>query len=154
MILVPNVWRAFRWPSSSLWPHRSKDLPLQSTCAQHTIFPRHVRPRMVRSPLGRSLPRSSRMLMWEATTVRYAVSNISMSSQNSISIVSLQLLCQNFLNLCPLPPTPPLDLTNWFATPKPNPLPAPKQPSGERLKVLHISDFHLDASAPPTNFPV
>ncbi|KAJ7757507.1 sphingomyelin phosphodiesterase [Mycena metata] len=28
--------------------------------------------------------------------------------------------------------------------PKPNPLPAPKKPSGQRLKVLHLSDFHLD----------
>lgn len=57
-----------------------------------------------------------------------------------------QLLCQNFLGLCPLPPTSPLNLTGWFAKPKPNPLPPPKQPSGKRLRVLHISDLHLDAS--------
>lgn len=43
-----------------------------------------------------------------------------------------------------MPPTVPLDLTGWFAKPKPNPLPPPKQPSGERLKVLHISDIHID----------
>ncbi|KAJ6611473.1 Metallo-dependent phosphatase-like protein [Mycena sp. CBHHK59/15] len=55
-----------------------------------------------------------------------------------------QLLCQNFLSLCPLPPASPLNLTAWFSKPKPNPLPAPKKPSGKRLKVLHISDFHLD----------
>ncbi|KAH7923902.1 Metallo-dependent phosphatase [Leucogyrophana mollusca] len=55
-----------------------------------------------------------------------------------------QLLCYQFLGLCPLPPTSPLNLTNWFAKPKPNPLPPPKQPSGQRLKVLHISDFHID----------
>ncbi|KAF5392498.1 hypothetical protein D9757_002323 [Collybiopsis confluens] len=55
-----------------------------------------------------------------------------------------QMLCQNFLSLCPLPPTSPLDLTGWFAKPKPNPLPHPKAPSGKRLKVLHLSDFHLD----------
>ncbi|KZP10094.1 sphingomyelin phosphodiesterase [Athelia psychrophila] len=55
-----------------------------------------------------------------------------------------QLICQNFLSLCPLPPASPLNLTNWFASPKPDPLPAAKTPSGERLKVLHISDFHLD----------
>ncbi|KAH7904866.1 Metallo-dependent phosphatase-like protein [Hygrophoropsis aurantiaca] len=56
-----------------------------------------------------------------------------------------QLLCYEFLGLCPLPPTSPLNLTGWFAKPKPNPLPPPKQPSGNRLKVLHISDFHIDA---------
>ncbi|KAJ7157142.1 Metallo-dependent phosphatase-like protein [Mycena filopes] len=55
-----------------------------------------------------------------------------------------QLLCQNFLNLCPLPPASPLNLTAWFSKPKPSPLPAAKKPSGKRLKVLHISDFHLD----------
>ncbi|KAF9235985.1 sphingomyelin phosphodiesterase [Melanogaster broomeanus] len=55
-----------------------------------------------------------------------------------------QLLCANELSLCPVPPTMPLDLTGWFAKPKPNPLPPPKQPSGERLKVLHVSDIHID----------
>ncbi|KZT44307.1 hypothetical protein SISSUDRAFT_905 [Sistotremastrum suecicum HHB10207 ss-3] len=55
-----------------------------------------------------------------------------------------QLLCQNFLSLCPLPPTSALNLTGWFAKPKPNPLPPPKKASGKRAKVLHISDFHLD----------
>ncbi|KAJ7665113.1 sphingomyelin phosphodiesterase [Mycena polygramma] len=55
-----------------------------------------------------------------------------------------QLLCQNFLNLCPLPPASPLNLTSWFSKPKPSPPPAAKKPSGKRLKVLHLSDFHLD----------
>ncbi|KAJ6601280.1 Metallo-dependent phosphatase-like protein [Mycena vulgaris] len=55
-----------------------------------------------------------------------------------------QMLCQNFLSLCPLPPATPLNLTSWFSKPKPSPLPAAKKPSGKRLKVLHISDFHLD----------
>ncbi|KAF9062914.1 sphingomyelin phosphodiesterase [Rhodocollybia butyracea] len=55
-----------------------------------------------------------------------------------------QMICQNFFGVCPLPPTTPLDLTGWFAKPKPNPLPTPKKPSGKRLKVLHLSDFHLD----------
>ncbi|KDR85605.1 hypothetical protein GALMADRAFT_234571 [Galerina marginata CBS 339.88] len=55
-----------------------------------------------------------------------------------------QALCQNFFNMCPAPPTVPLDLTSWFAKPKPNPLPSPKKRSGTRLKVLHLSDFHLD----------
>ncbi|KAH8111897.1 Metallo-dependent phosphatase-like protein [Phellopilus nigrolimitatus] len=55
-----------------------------------------------------------------------------------------QLFCQNFLGACPLPPTSALNLTGWFAKPKPDPLPAPKTPSGTRLKVLHLSDFHID----------
>ncbi|KAF9486347.1 Metallo-dependent phosphatase [Pholiota conissans] len=55
-----------------------------------------------------------------------------------------QALCQNFFNMCPAPPTVSLNLTGWFAKPKPSPLPARKKPSGERLKVLHLSDFHLD----------
>jgi sphingomyelin phosphodiesterase len=54
------------------------------------------------------------------------------------------MICQSIVGVCTLPPTPPLDLTGWFAKPKPNPLPPPKQPSGERLKVLHLSDFHID----------
>ncbi|KAL6304766.1 Metallo-dependent phosphatase [Sparassis latifolia] len=55
-----------------------------------------------------------------------------------------QGLCWHFLGLCPRPPTSPLDLTNWFAKPKPDPLPPPKQPSGQLIKVLHLSDMHLD----------
>ncbi|KAK0246153.1 sphingomyelin phosphodiesterase [Armillaria nabsnona] len=55
-----------------------------------------------------------------------------------------QMLCSNFLGLCELPPTSALNLTNWFTKPKPDPLPTPKRPSGKRLKVLHISDLHLD----------
>ncbi|KAL4241709.1 Sphingomyelin phosphodiesterase [Abortiporus biennis] len=55
-----------------------------------------------------------------------------------------QMLCQNFLSLCPLAPTTPLNLTSWFAKPKPNPLPPPKKATGKRLKVLHISDAHID----------
>ncbi|KAG0703316.1 sphingomyelin phosphodiesterase [Suillus ampliporus] len=54
-----------------------------------------------------------------------------------------QNLCA-YLSLCPMPPTAPLNTTGWFAKPKPNPLPPPKQPSGQRLKVLHISDTHID----------
>ena len=46
--------------------------------------------------------------------------------------------------LCPIPPTVPLNMTGWFAKPKPNPLPPPIQPSGERLKVVHLSDTHMD----------
>ncbi|KAF8963912.1 Metallo-dependent phosphatase-like protein [Flammula alnicola] len=55
-----------------------------------------------------------------------------------------QALCQNFFSMCPAPPTVALNLTGWFAKPKPSPLPAPKQRSGKRLNVLHLSDIHLD----------
>ena len=48
--------------------------------------------------------------------------------------------------MCPTPATLPLNLTGWFAKPKPSPLPPPKTPSGKRLNVLHLSDFHLDPS--------
>jgi sphingomyelin phosphodiesterase len=55
------------------------------------------------------------------------------------------MICHNFLGgSCPLPGATPLNLTDWFAKPKPDPLPAPKKPSGKLLKVLHLSDFHLD----------
>lgn len=56
-----------------------------------------------------------------------------------------QMLCHNFANgVCPIPPVSPLNLTGWFAKPKPSPLPPPKTPSGRRLKVLHLSDVHID----------
>ncbi|KAF8481747.1 Metallo-dependent phosphatase [Russula ochroleuca] len=56
-----------------------------------------------------------------------------------------QMICQNSIpGFCSLPPTPPLNLTGWFSKPKPNPLPPPKKPSGQRVKVLHLSDFHID----------
>ena len=59
-----------------------------------------------------------------------------------------QAICFEFGNgACPRPPTTPLNLTGWFAKPKPDPLPTPRTPSGERLKVLHLSDFHIDPSA-------
>ncbi|KAL8736504.1 MAG: hypothetical protein Q9166_000296 [cf. Caloplaca sp. 2 TL-2023] len=44
---------------------------------------------------------------------------------------------------CPQPTTSPLNTTNLFPKPKPANVTAPK-PSGERVKVLHLSDFHLD----------
>ncbi|TFK56761.1 sphingomyelin phosphodiesterase [Heliocybe sulcata] len=55
-----------------------------------------------------------------------------------------QAICSNFLGLCDMPFTTPLNLTGWFAKPKPNPLPPPRKATGERLKVLHISDAHID----------
>ncbi|KAI0727851.1 sphingomyelin phosphodiesterase [Fomitopsis betulina] len=55
-----------------------------------------------------------------------------------------QVICQRYFSMCADPGTSPLDLANWFATPKPNPLPPPKQPTGERLKILHLSDLHID----------
>lgn len=67
-------------------------------------------------------------------------------------LFTLQLLCAQFLGLCSYPETLPLNITGWFAKPKPNPLPVPKQPSGERLKVLHVSDLHIDPRRPFVGF--
>ncbi len=44
---------------------------------------------------------------------------------------------------CPLPTTLPLNMTGLFPRPKPANATAPKA-SGERVKVLHLSDFHID----------
>ncbi|KZT52161.1 Metallo-dependent phosphatase [Calocera cornea HHB12733] len=57
-----------------------------------------------------------------------------------------QNICNNFVSgaPCALPPPSPLNMTGYFAKPKPANATAPA-PSGERVKVLHISDFHLDA---------
>ncbi|KZT02507.1 sphingomyelin phosphodiesterase [Laetiporus sulphureus 93-53] len=55
-----------------------------------------------------------------------------------------QMICYNFLGLCPSAGTSPLNLTGWFAKPKPDPLPPATQPTGERLKILHMSDLHID----------
>ncbi|PCH42293.1 sphingomyelin phosphodiesterase [Wolfiporia cocos MD-104 SS10] len=55
-----------------------------------------------------------------------------------------QAICSHFLGLCPRPPTSPLNLTNWFAKPKPDPVPPAKKATGQRLKVLHLSDLHID----------
>lgn len=63
---------------------------------------------------------------------------------DELPIPSPQLICSEFLGLCPLPTTSPLDLSGWFSKPKPNPLPSPKEPTGQRLKVLHLSDLHID----------
>ncbi|TCD68079.1 hypothetical protein EIP91_011532 [Steccherinum ochraceum] len=59
-------------------------------------------------------------------------------------VANADMLCQNFLNLCPIPPVSPLNLTTWFAKPKPATPPAPRKPSGKRLKILHLSDLHID----------
>lgn len=59
-----------------------------------------------------------------------------------------QAICFTFAGgACPRPPTSPLNLTGWFAKPKPKLLPKPRKPSGKRLKVLHLSDFHIDPRA-------
>ncbi|KAI9737357.1 MAG: hypothetical protein M1834_009511 [Cirrosporium novae-zelandiae] len=46
-------------------------------------------------------------------------------------------------HFCSEPTTTPLNTTNLFPKPKPANATAP-QPSGERVKVLHLSDLHLD----------
>lgn len=53
-------------------------------------------------------------------------------------------ICQFFNDSsCEEPKTSPLDKTNLFPKPKPANTRAP-DPSGERIKVLHLSDLHLD----------
>lgn len=55
-----------------------------------------------------------------------------------------QYICSMALSgFCPQPKALPLDLTGWFAKPKPANAVAPP-PSGKTIQVLHISDFHLD----------
>ena len=44
---------------------------------------------------------------------------------------------------CPRPTTSPLNVTGLFPKPKPSNFTIPR-PSGDRVKVLHLSDFHLD----------
>jgi hypothetical protein len=47
-------------------------------------------------------------------------------------------------NFCSVPTTSPLNVTGLFPKPKPKNAIAPKA-SGKLVKVLHLSDFHLDA---------
>ncbi|KAI9810202.1 MAG: hypothetical protein M1827_006648 [Pycnora praestabilis] len=55
-----------------------------------------------------------------------------------------QYICNSFSStLCPMPTTNPLNVTSLFPKPKPANATAPAA-SGERVKVLHLSDFHLD----------
>lgn len=49
--------------------------------------------------------------------------------------------------LCPLPPTPDVDISDWW-TEKPDGLSVP-QSSGETFKVLHLSDIHLSLDYTP-----
>ncbi|CAI7606277.1 unnamed protein product [Penicillium glandicola] len=56
-----------------------------------------------------------------------------------------QYICHSLSSTyCSMPNTSPLDTTNLFPKPKPTDVQVPKA-SGERVKVLHLSDFHLDA---------
>ena len=54
-----------------------------------------------------------------------------------------QYICHSIGGFCPAPVTSPLDTGNLFPKPKPENVAVPK-PSGKRVKVLHLSDFHLD----------
>lgn len=52
-----------------------------------------------------------------------------------------QMACHYYINsACPIPPLIPFNTTNWFAKPKPANAAVPK-PSGELIKVAHISDM-------------
>lgn len=60
-----------------------------------------------------------------------------------------QYIC-NFLSptFCPAPALIPTNMTGMFPKPKPKNATAPR-PSGKTVKVLHISDFHLDPRYSP-----
>ncbi|KXT17968.1 hypothetical protein AC579_9630 [Pseudocercospora musae] len=52
-------------------------------------------------------------------------------------------ICNSIGSFCPTPAPIALNTTNLFPKPKPKHLSRPK-PSGKRVKVLHMSDFHID----------
>lgn len=55
-----------------------------------------------------------------------------------------QYICSTLsTSFCNVPTTSPLNTTRLFPKPKPKNATVPK-PSGNRVKVLHLSDFHLD----------
>lgn len=55
-----------------------------------------------------------------------------------------QYICNSLSStFCPYPAVSPLNTSDWFPKPKPANAKAPKA-SGKRVKVLHMSDFHLD----------
>ncbi|KAG6851332.1 hypothetical protein H0H93_005730 [Arthromyces matolae] len=60
-----------------------------------------------------------------------------------------QAFCSNFIGgMCPAPATAPLDLSKWFAKPKPNPLPKPKTPSGKRYKGMQLAPKQIVQDLP------
>lgn len=60
-----------------------------------------------------------------------------------------QYICNSISStFCPYPATSPLNTTGLFPKPKPANATAPKA-SGKRVKVLHLSDFHLDPRYSP-----
>ena len=52
-------------------------------------------------------------------------------------------ICNSIGSFCPRPKTTPLNTKGLFPKPKPKHAKAPK-PSGKRVKVAHLSDFHID----------
>lgn len=52
-------------------------------------------------------------------------------------------ICQSIGSFCPRPATTPLNTSKLFPKPKPKNAKAPKG-SGKRVKVAHLSDFHID----------
>ena len=55
-----------------------------------------------------------------------------------------QYICNSLSStFCPYPAVSPLNITSYFPKPKPANAKKPKA-SGERVKVLHMSDFHID----------
>jgi len=55
-----------------------------------------------------------------------------------------QYICNSLsTTFCPYPSVTPLNVSSWFPKPKPTNHTV-HRPSGKRVKVLHMSDFHLD----------
>ncbi|WVQ68661.1 uncharacterized protein L199_006870 [Kwoniella botswanensis] len=57
-----------------------------------------------------------------------------------------QYLCQNFISVskCPRPALPKFDASEFWTKPKPSNVTAPVPKGTNRVKVLHMSDFHID----------
>ncbi|KAG0140651.1 hypothetical protein CROQUDRAFT_52923 [Cronartium quercuum f. sp. fusiforme G11] len=57
-----------------------------------------------------------------------------------------QYICHTFFQMCPIPQPTPFKLEDYVPKPRPQITSYPKKRSnnGKRLKVLHLSDFHID----------
>ncbi|KAI0330007.1 sphingomyelin phosphodiesterase [Cubamyces sp. BRFM 1775] len=83
-------------------------------------------------------------------TTEYGISGVGQIITQAIAHADVggldgQMICARFFaGLCPAATASPLDLSEWFAKPKPNPLPPPRKASGKRMKILHLSDLHID----------
>lgn len=84
-----------------------------------------------------------------ACTTKYAAGNFGAIWTQVLALANVtgadgRYICNSLSSkFCPAPTTTPLNTTALFPKPKPANATAPK-PSNKRVKVLHLSDFHLD----------